>query len=310
MIHELLRKILPAELSIALDKLHSAKLYEIRLRSGSAVSVNYAGTYHYLSTRGITDLPAEAISLDADTVKQVVLHACDKSLYAVNDQICMGYLTIAGGIRIGIAGETVFEGNTIRTIKNFTALNIRIPHEVIGCAEKVIGDLRSPTGYYSTLIVSPPGAGKTTLLRDIARCISADRRYFNVLICDERNEIAAVSDGKPSLCVGRNSDVIAGSNKEYAFLRAIRSMRPDIIITDELCCESDVAAVENAIGSGVCVIASVHADSHTCLKTRRTFASLMENRYFRRYIDVSNARGVGTIEGIFDELFHPVCPLP
>lgn len=306
MISEVLTKILPQSLGYALGKLNADKLCEVRLRSGGAVSVNYGGQYRYIGTNGVTDNFADALSVSAEEVRQTMIRACDKSLYAVNDRICRGYLTLAGGVRIGIAGETVTENSEVKTVKNFTGLNIRIPHEIVGCGEKIIKDLRAPAGYYSTLIISPPGAGKTTLLRDLTRIVSSDKHIYNVMIVDEREEIAAVSGGKPSLDVGRNSDVISACSKEYAFINSLRAMRPDIIVTDELCDESDTFAVENAIGSGVCVFASVHADSHLRLKEKPAFASLLRNKSFGRYVDMSTFCGVGTVEGIYDEDFRPI----
>ncbi len=304
MIGEVLQRILPQNIVSALDKLTFDKLYEVRLRSGKAVAVGYGGRYGYLSPCGMSDSIRHAIVTDGETLQRIVLRACDKSLYAVNDRICRGYLTLEGGIRMGVAGETVFEGESIRTVKNFTALNFRIPHEAVGCAELLLPYVKGTGGYLSTLVISPPGAGKTTLLRDMARIAASDKLLYNVLIADERDELASVHGGVAMLNVGNNADVVSGCNKEYAFSCAIRALRPDIIVTDELCDEHDTAAVEHAIGSGVCVFASVHADSHLRLPEKQAFCSLLRNKCFCRYIDVSSARGPGTIEGVFDENFR------
>ncbi|MDE6398970.1 MAG: Flp pilus assembly complex ATPase component TadA, partial [Clostridiales bacterium] len=283
------------------------KLCEVRLRSGGAVSASYGGRYGYVTPRGITDTPENAVVLGGEEVERVLLLACEKSLYAYNDRICRGFITLTGGIRVGVAGETVWEGATVKTVKNIAALNIRIPHEVFGCGERAIAALRRGNGFHSTLIVSPPGAGKTTLLRDLARIASSEKRVRNVLIADERDEIAASVNGRPSLCVGRNTDVISGCTKEYAFISGIRALRPDIIVTDELCGAEDAVAVENAVYSGVCVFASVHAQNHGELLKKAAIANLLQNKCFTRFIDVSERNGPGTIEGIFDENFCAVC---
>ncbi len=306
MTERVLDKILPPSVAEALKPLAADKLCEVRLRSGGAVTALYNGRYMYVTPRGISDSYAQAIVLDAPTVMQVMLLACEKSLYAFNDRICQGFLTLAGGVRVGIAGETVWEGDRIKTIKNFTALDIRIPHEVRGCGEKVAELLRCGHGYHSTLIVSPPGAGKTTLLRDLTRIVSSRPRPCNVLVVDERDEIAAVADGRPTHNVGRNTDVISGCTKEFAFSRGIRAMRPDVIVTDELCGAKDVAAVESAVQGGVSVFASVHADSHKRLREKRIFASLLANKCFTRFVDVSERNGPGTVEGVFDADFREV----
>ena len=308
MTDEILNRILPPRVYAALATLGADKLCEVRLRSGGAVSVSYGGRYGYVTPRGVTDTPENAVVLGSDEVERVLLLACEKSLYAFNDRICRGFITLAGGIRIGVAGETVWEGSAVKTVKNIAALNIRIPHEVLGCGERAIALLRRGNGFHSTLVVSPPGAGKTTLLRDLARIASSDKCVHNVLIADERDEIAASVNGRPSLRVGRNTDVISGCTKEYAFLSGIRALRPDIIVTDELCGAEDAAAVENAVYSGVCVFASVHAQSHTDLLSKTSMASLLHNACFTRFIDISERNGPGTIEGVFDENFCAVRP--
>ena len=306
MICEALNNILPQTIASAIKFLNADKLYELRIRGGKPVSVGYGRGYYYLARHGTTDSPDNALIAREEDVREIVMRACDKSLYAVNDRICAGFITVKGGIRIGISGETVFEGNRIKTVKNFTAVNVRIPHEVIGCAESIINSLRSPHGYFSALIVSPPGAGKTTLLRDLARLSSSDKQVKNVLIADARDEIAASYCGKNTLNVGINSDVVSACTKEYAFINAVRAMRPDIIVTDELCGESDVAAVVNAIASGVCVFASVHADSHMRLADMPVWESALKNKSFKRFIDVSARNGPGTVDGIYDENFVAV----
>lgn len=303
MIPSVLQNILPDRVLHALERTNTDMLCELRLRSKKPITVANGAKYYYLSERGLTNSPDNAITLDGDSIEQILIRACDKSMYAVNDKICQGFLTLKGGVRIGIAGETVLDGTVVKTVKHFTGLAVRIPHEVTGCADVLQPHIRGSDGYYSTLVISPPGAGKTTLLRDMTRIAASDKAVFNVLIADERNEIAAVCNGSTLLNIGINCDVISGCTKEYAFMRAIRALKPDIIVTDELCGAQDVCAVENAITSGVRIFASVHADNHLCLQDKSDFSALLQNKYFRRYIDISNMHGPGTINGIYDENF-------
>lgn len=303
---DVLNKILPQRVAQAIAPLSLDKLCEIRLRNGSVVAISYGGRYGYVTARGVSDSPENAIVLGAGEVERTLSLACEKSLYAVNDDICRGFLTLAGGVRVGVAGETVWENGRVRTVKNFSSLNVRVPHEVKGCAEKVAPYLRCGNGFHSALIVSPPGAGKTTLLRDLARIAASDKRVHNVLIADERDELAATANGVAALDVGRNADIISGCTKAYAFASGIRALRPDIIVTDELCGEEDVAAAEEAVAGGVCVFASVHARDHESLRRKKGFAPLLTAKCFTRFIDVSERNGPGTIEGIFDENFAAV----
>lgn len=306
MVRSILEKILPPAVRDTVLSLSLDKLCEIRLRSGGAVTVYYGGRYGYITPRGLSDAYDNAVVLQAKDIERVLLLCCDRSLYAVNDRICDGYITLAQGIRVGIAGETVWDGAHLKTVKNFTALCVRIPHEVRGCADALLPALRCGDGYHSTLLVSPPGAGKTTLLRELARQAAGAKKICNVLVADERDEIAAAADGRPTLDVGRNADVMGGCTKEYAFLRGIRSLRPDVIVTDELCSKEDLRAVMNAVAGGVCVFASVHAGNHADLARKPVFSELTHSRCFTRYVDLSSRNGPGTVEGVFDENFLPV----
>lgn len=246
------------------------------------VSVNYGGKFFGLSEVG---LGSSGFSVTASEIEEVMLKASGHSIYAVNDQIKSGFLSLAGGVRIGVCGEVVLG----KTIKNFTSLNIRFPHEIVGCASGIIRHIARERGCYNTLIVSAPGIGKTTLLRDLARQLS--NRGSNVLIADERYEIAAYTDGK-SLDVGKNSDVISGAAKDFAFTQGIRYMRPDIIVVDEITSGDDAKAVCRACSSGVSVIASIHA---TGFEYRERFSEL---NCFQRIVLLGG--NVGQVEGVFD----------
>jgi len=143
--------------------------------------------------------------------------------------------------------------------------------------------------------------GKTTLLRDLSRIIGNSIPIMNVLLVDERSEIASCVNGKPQLDVGVNTDVISNCSKAYGFEKAIRAMRPDVIITDELFGDKDFFAVENAVRSGVKVIASAHSDSRDNLYEKIGFRQAISSRLFDCYVFLSDNYGVGSIECVCDK---------
>lgn len=306
MIKVSLSNILPKEIcSNIFKRLDIEKLYELRFRSERPVTVNYNGKYYFLSPEGVSDSPQNSYVSKRGFVNDIVVRASEHSLYAVNDRICGGFLTIEGGIRIGITGETVIENNMVKTVKNFNAVNIRIPHEIKGCAKKVYDNICMP-GIKNTLVLSPPGAGKTTILRDLTRLLGSRQNITNVLLVDERNEIAACNEGAAALDVGVCTDIINSSNKDFAFNQGVRSMRPDVIITDEIFGERDCDAIESVCSSGVKIIASVHADSVFDIKKKKGFERILDKKLFERFVSLSSKNGPGTLDGIYNENFEKV----
>ncbi len=293
----MLKWLLPENIYSLVERLDIAHLEEIRLRRNCPALVMYKGKNMHL-----TYPSGEKVYVTTKELELVLRSATENSLYAYNSQIKQGYITAKGGIRIGIAGESVSSDNFMpTTIKNISSIHIRIPHEVVGCSKEVFKFIASDNGVKSTLIISPPGAGKTTLLRDIARNISKLDRIYNCLLVDERFELASCCDGVAMLDVGENTDIVSGGTKKYAFTNGIRALRPDIIITDELMSEDDILACKTAMRSGVKVIASVHANNHLDLFEKYDFKELMTKKIFERYIVLSSNKGVGTIEQILDE---------
>lgn len=234
-----------------LDKLLPEKLYkkilaavpinsltEIRLRKGLPVAVKDS------VRRYLFDFP-----VTFEVLENIVLKASDFSIYAHQQEIAAGFLYYKGGIRIGVTGRGVTDGISLKTFKDFTSVNIRIPHEIIGAAaplNEIFADFKN------TLIISPPFAGKTTLIRDAARILSEN---YDVCIIDERSEIAG-----EGYTLGRLSDVVSGVPKLIAYEGIIRSLSPEIIVLDEIFPRKDLSAVEDISRSGIKLIGSIHGE--------------------------------------------------
>lgn len=273
-------------------------VYEIRLRLNKPIMINYKGDYKMLTQK--VDYKTNMVIANSDLIDYILSVATKQSVYAYNNQIRHCYVTTESGLRIGICGQVVYNGNEVATIKNISSLNIRISHQVPDCSKRIINFICQEGTVKNTLIISPPGAGKTTLVRDIAYKLSNEKNIQNVLIVDERFEIAGNLKNE-ELQVGQFVDVISGASKSFAFGEALKTMSPKVIITDEISEESDIAEVKQAIKSGVKVIATAHAEGINDLKFKRYFDSLLEGRYFERVIVLSTRNGVGTVEGIYDE---------
>ena len=303
-INESIITILPPSISnIIVNMIPTDKLSEIRIRKNKKIVVNILGKLYYLSEKGITSNYDLAISGTTQIIDEIIRRSSEHSFYAYANQIKQGFITVSGGIRIGLTGEVVYENNNIKTVKNINSLNIRISHQVFGCAEEIFPYILN-NSFLNTLIISPPGCGKTTLIRDVLNLLTKKKFCFNILLIDERFEIASSYNGVVQLDVGEFTDVVSGSSKHYGFEYGVRSMAPDIVVTDEVYSKRDLEALENVAGTGVKILTSVHGSSIEDLKAKENFAKILQNKVFERFIVLSSRKGPGTIEGIYDENFR------
>ncbi len=293
---ELFRLISDEYAAVIKSRLFLERLNEVRIINGAPVRVSYDGAYYFLTKSGLSKDGQAAFIAPLDEADRIVMRACSHSLYTVTDTLKRGFISVKGGLRLGVCGEGVMNDNALTAVKNFSSVNIRLPHEVKGFASNLFPKLVG-IGIKNAIVISPPGAGKTTLLRDLCRLIS--NRGFCVLLCDEKYEIAACSNGAPTLDVGVCTDVISGVDKPKVFEMGIANMRPDVIITDELF-PSDMESVARATTCGIAVIASVHAENIEQLRLKRDWRSVIEQGLFDSYVMLSAPprRTVTVYEGV------------
>lgn len=279
-------------------------LQEIRLRVSAPVLFRYRGQEFFLSSQGgMSRESRNAYRISREELQEVVEYISNYSLYAYEEEIRQGYLTIRGGHRIGIAGKIILENHQIKSIGNISCLNIRLAHEVIGCGERVLPDLLTGSGLCHTLIVSPPRQGKTTLLRDLIRILSSGSMGvagMTVGVVDERSEIGACYRGEPQNDLGYRTDILDACPKVEGMMLLVRSMAPEVIAVDEIGSREDVEAMEYVINSGVKLLATVHGNGMDDIKSKPVLGRLVQEKVFQRYI-VLGGRRVGQIQEVFDE---------
>jgi stage III sporulation protein AA len=297
----MLNNILPEHISYALDKIPYQSLCELRLRADNPIVVNILGENYYLCQDKLSKEYDDALSISNGTIQSIIQKLSKYSLYSVNDQIIEGFITYDGGIRVGICGEVVVVDGKVKTIKNISSINFRFPHFLKNCSLNVYPYIISSNGEVkNTLIVSSPGAGKTTYLRDIVYQLSSRQNLLNILVVDERQELACVFDGN-NIAKLNNVDVYSNCTKKFAFNNGIRSMKPDVIVTDEINLDRDIEDIENALTSGVKVFASIHAGSIQQLRQKTRFNEILSKELFERYIVLSKSDGVGVLEGVYNQ---------
>lgn len=246
-------------------------------------------------------------NVSSEEIDIILRRMSNYSIYAYDEEIKRGYITVKGGHRIGICGKCIIENGKIKTIKDISSLNIRISKELLGCSDSIVKYLVDKDEIVNTIVISPPKCGKTTLLRDIARNISDGMVKFSlsgkkITVIDERSELAACYSGAPQLNLGIRTDVLDSCPKSEGIIIAIRSMAPEIIICDEIGTSRDTESIIAAMNSGVKVITTIHGYDISDLYNRPVFKELIDNKVFKRAIVMSHKKGPGTIEYIYDFL--------
>ena len=280
-------------------------IYEIRLRTGKPLFLVYAGGERCLKIKG-----QEPYLVTGQDLKETLEYVSGYSLYACEDEIRQGYISVQGGHRVGVAGKVILDGNHIRGMKYISCINVRLAHEVVGCADQVMPYIRKKDWVAHTLIVSPPRGGKTTLLRDIIRQLSNGEEKkkmpgVTVGVVDERSELAGSYQGVPQNDLGMRTDVLDGCPKAEGMEMLIRSMSPAVVAVDELGRKEDFKAVESVIHSGCKVIATAHGNSIEDVIHQPYFERLVRRRVFERYIFLDKGEHAGTILGIYDRNGRP-----
>lgn len=275
------------------------RICEIRLRVERPVMVvTRENEQLFVGSGGPSTDEARAVSFRRSDAAEFLQTISRWSVYALEEEFRHGFLTLPGGHRVGLCGETALEVGQPRTIKHVGSFNVRIARAVPGVADavvsKIVGRARR---LHHTLIVSPPGAGKTTLLRDIARQLST---RWKISIIDERSEIAACYNGVPQLDVGPRTDVIDRCPKAVGIMQMLRGMSPQVIVTDEIGRPDDVTALMEAMHGGVTVVASAHGYSWDEVAARPAFQPLVGSAAFQLVIVLSHRHGPGTLEAVYE----------
>lgn len=279
-------------------------IQEIRLRVHAPLLIICSNHEYYITDKGtFSHDPAESYIVTRQDLKETLEYISSYSLYAFEEELKQGFITIQGGHRIGIAGKIIMDSRGIRGMKFISFMNVRLSHQVRGCADKVLPYLYEKGQILHSLIISPPRCGKTTLLRDVIRQVSnggESRPGLTVGVIDERSEIGACCQGVPQNDLGIRTDVLDCCPKAQGMMMMIRTMAPQVIAVDEIGSREELEAMEYVMNCGCKLIATVHGSSIEDIRQKPVLRKLVQERWFGRYIVLGNCRGAGSVEQIFD----------
>jgi len=297
---ENIHSFLGAEAAKQLDVLNPMeyeKISEIRLRANRPLIIKMYGRDYGVGSSKVAllgDFPG-CYRPSPDDIYETMERISRHSFYAFESELAMGYITLPGGHRVGVAGQVVLENGIVRSWKYISAINIRVAHSVKGCADGVLPHIVGDTGLMHTMIISPPGCGKTTLLRDIVRQISD--KSMTVGLVDERSEVAGCFQGIPQNDVGIRTDVLDGCPKAIAMVMLLRAMSPDVIAVDELGSQQDAHAVDAVLNAGVKLLCTAHGVDVDDAIANPALSKMLSRGIFKRFV-VLGVRN--KVVGIFD----------
>ncbi len=250
---------------------------EIRLRADRYATL----------TAGGRNYPTR-VKLTAEELGGLLVRLCGGSLYAYSDTIRQGYMTLPGGVRVGLGGRAVCEGERIIGVSEIDSLCIRLPHRhgaVGGTVCRLLRHMNAAgKGPSGVLIYAPPGVGKTTLLRGVAAAMAAPPDPWRTVVIDTRGELG-FEVGGAELCL----DILHGYPRARGVEIATRTLSAQLMICDEIGDVEEAMALISSHHGGVPLVASAHAGSPDELLRRTGLRLLHEARLFGAYVGISRA---------------------
>ena len=266
---------------LGLDDGQRQALEEIRLRTDLPMEMVIGGR------SVMTDFVPEKADME-----ELLASVSGYALYSCEMQMAQGYIAMEDGHRVGVCGRMARreEGQPFH-MADVTSVCIRIARFVAGAGRRIYPHLLDEHGCpASVLLLGSPGCGKTTVLRDCALYLS-DRLGLHVAVADERGELSCLRTA------GKRIDVLSGADKAFALSAMIRTMAPQVLITDEIGREEDVSAILDAVRCGAGLIASAHADAFEDILVRPALRRMFEAWTFERYVLLGRR---GAVQGVWN----------
>lgn len=261
-------------------KARGERVEEIRMRAGSCAYLTVGGA------SGRRNLALDSMS-EGNELESTLKRMCDGSLYSYSESIIKGYVSMGGGIRVGVCGRAATESKKILGVYAISSLNIRLPCGEVWIEPRVLGSIRrnllSGSG---VLVYSPPAEGKTTFLRSLAAELSSGEAAMRTALVDSRDELELISPSRE-----QSADRLVGYPKAEAIGIATAFMSPEVIICDEIGGDDDIKAICEAQNCGVPLVASAHGERISSLLRRPSMLALHRAGAFGLYVGIRISEG-------------------
>ena len=262
--------------------LYGGMINEIRLRCGGLLSVTIMGE----------NVVCNSVVSEKECV-DTFMRLCRNSMYSHDDTIKNGFITTPEGIRAGVCGRAVCKDGVITSVAGISSICIRIPRRIAGAGDVAYEILREMDFFRGLLVWSVPGMGKTTLLRELILRLGSGRNPLRVAVIDTRHELGC------GIKSGGLIDILDGYPRAKGIEIAKRTMSPQIIICDEIATTEDGEAIMDAVGSGIPIVASVHAGSREELLGQNSLKRVIESGAFGAYVGLQGQTLGGYIYDIY-----------
>ena len=241
---------------------------ELRLRRERVSSVTVGGKNLRLGSV----LPGREID-------RIFLAMCEGSLYAHSETVAQGYITLRGGVRVGVCGRAAVVEGRVTGIFDISALAIRIPHPTPPLGAELAELLYGMSLCKGVLLYAPPAVGKTTVLRGAVQQLAGGARPLRVAVVDTRGELSYALGGSGLLL-----DLLSGYPRGRGISIAARTLSAQVIVCDEIGSLQEAQEIVEAHNCGVPLLASAHASDVDELLCRPGMRLLHEAKCFGAYV--------------------------
>ena len=222
-------------------------------------------------------------AVSSSGMEEITQRLCEGALYAHRDSISKGYVTLRGGIRVGVGGHAKYEYRSLVGVSDIRSLVFRIPGHTCEFGEELESIYRK-AGRVGMLIYSPPGVGKTTALRRLALSLGSGKNPMRVAVVDERCEF---DEEDYRSC---EVDILKGYNRRRGLEIATRTLSPEILMIDEIGAD-DAPELISVVKCGIPLIATAHASNFEELLTKPSLQQLLETGAFSLFVGISKCEG-------------------